>query len=132
MHQMAHPRDALVHRVEVVPAGRGTGLGQLLDRETALVNSRHHQGVRRLAADLVPVATAPDGLLEATVLRGDEWWVEAVEWHPENLMPMPQQRALAHRFVDAMEAHQRRQHGLDPHAAAVPSPAAPGGAASEH
>jgi len=135
MHQMAHPRDALVHRVEVVPAGRGTGLGQLLGRETALVNSRHHQGVRRLAEDLIPVATAPDGLLEAAVLRSDEWWVEAVEWHPENLMPMPQQRALAHRFVDAVEAHLRRKHALDPHAEPnaepthhEPSPQPPAGA----
>jgi putative glutamine amidotransferase len=129
MHQLAHPRDALVHRVEVLPAGRETGLGELLARETALVNSRH-QGVRRLGAELVPVAAAPDGLLEAVVLDSDAWWVEAVEWHPENLMPMPQQRALAHRFLDAMTAYQQRRHALDPHAEHPhPShPATPAGA----
>jgi len=107
-HHLASPVDALIHPVAVTAAGRGTALGELLDREPALVNSRHHQAVKGMAAGLVPVAVSPDGLVEAAVLDDREWWVEAVEWHPENLMAMAQQRAVAQRFVDAME---RRNDG---------------------
>jgi len=103
-HHVSWPRDALLHRALVTAAGRGTAMGEVLGRETAWVNSRHHQAVRREAADLVTVAVSPDGIVEAQVLDGGDWWVEAVEWHPENLMAMAQQRALAERFTAAVAA----------------------------
>lgn len=111
MHHVPAPRDVLVHKVRVLPRGRGTALGGILEREPAWVNSRHHQSIKDLAEGLIPVAASADGLLEAAVLEGDEWWVEGVEWHPENLMPMAQQRAMAHRFVDAVSARAPRGRG---------------------
>lgn len=51
--------------------------------EAPTVNSLHHQGVDRLAPGLVPVAWAPDGLVEAAELRGGRGPVAAVQWHPE-------------------------------------------------
>lgn len=106
-HHLGHPRDALIHTVEVTAAGRSTALGGILGREAALVNSRHHQAVKALAPGLVPVARSPDGVLEAAVLADGEWWVEGVEWHPENLMALEQQRAVARRFVDAVDRRRR-------------------------
>lgn len=103
-HHVSSPLDALLHRAEVSAAGRGTAMGEVLGREPAWVNSRHHQAVRRPAAGLVDVAASPDGIVEAQVLAGGEWWVESVEWHPENLMAMAQQRALAERFLAAVAA----------------------------
>jgi putative glutamine amidotransferase len=46
------------------------------------VNSFHHQAIRDLAPDLVPVAFSPDGLIEAVVMRGNPD-VFGVQWHPE-------------------------------------------------
>ena len=46
------------------------------------VNSFHHQAIRELAPDLMPVAHSPDGLVEAVVLRGNSE-VFGVQWHPE-------------------------------------------------
>jgi putative glutamine amidotransferase len=46
------------------------------------VNSFHHQAIRDIAADLIPVAYSPDGLVEAVVLR-DNPEVFGVQWHPE-------------------------------------------------
>jgi putative glutamine amidotransferase len=46
------------------------------------VNSFHHQAIRDLAPSLVPVATSPDGLVEAVVLAENPA-VCAVQWHPE-------------------------------------------------
>lgn len=103
-HHVGHPADALLHRVAVTAAGRGSGMGEVLGREPAWVNSRHHQAVRRPGEGLLAVATSADGLVEAQVLAGGDWWVESVEWHPENLMAMAQQRALAARFLAAVGA----------------------------
>jgi putative glutamine amidotransferase len=47
-------------------------------------NSAHHQGIRDLADALVPVAWAPDGLVEAVEYRHpDAGWTCGVQWHPE-------------------------------------------------
>lgn len=46
------------------------------------VNSIHHQGVARLAEGFVPVAHAPDGVVEA-IWREAPGFVLGVQWHPE-------------------------------------------------
>ena len=46
------------------------------------VNSFHHQAIRELAPDLMPVAISPDGLIEAVVMRANPE-VFGVQWHPE-------------------------------------------------
>ena len=46
------------------------------------VNSFHHQAIRDLAPELMPVATSPDGLVEAVVMRANPD-VFGVQWHPE-------------------------------------------------
>ena len=46
------------------------------------VNSFHHQAIRDLAPELMPVAFSPDGLVEAVVMRGNPE-VFGVQWHPE-------------------------------------------------
>ena len=103
-HSVSQPPDALVHTVRVLEPEMP--LGSVLAREPALVNSRHHQAVKRLGDGLVPIATSPDGLVEAAVLSpaaAGGWWVRGVQWHPENLVGMAQQRALWQDFVQAAE-----------------------------
>ena len=117
IHDLSHPRDALVHGIEA--AAPETPLGELLAREGCMVNSRHHQGVKTLAPGLTVVGRAPDGLVEAFALASGDWWLEAVQWHPENLMPMAQQRAIVERFAAAVGAGDRRR--------GVPAGAGPGG-----
>lgn len=121
LHHLSHPPDALVHTVTVT--ARDTWLGDVLAREMALVNSRHHQGIRRLAPDLVAVAQAPDHLIEAVSLASPDWWLHAVQWHPENLVPMGQGRALWHGFATAVEQHEHLRHDFGP---ADPHPMASG------
>jgi len=65
------------------------------------VNSFHHQAIRDIAPELIPVAYSPDGLVEAVVLRGNPE-VFGVQWHPELMF----ERDPAHlrpfaRLVDA-------------------------------
>jgi putative glutamine amidotransferase len=102
LHDLSFPRDALIHPVEAVPGE--SELGDLLSREPSLVNSRHHQAIKELAPALEAVAVAPDGIVEAVAGRDPDWWLWAVQWHPENLVTMASQRALLERFRDQVAA----------------------------
>ncbi|MDR3166618.1 MAG: gamma-glutamyl-gamma-aminobutyrate hydrolase family protein, partial [Treponema sp.] len=54
-HQQKPPYDKPVHQVKIV---RGSPLHALVGRDTLAVNSSHHQGISKLAPDLVPMALA--------------------------------------------------------------------------
>lgn len=99
-HSIVEPKDHLAHVVQVLQPDMP--LGEVLASEPAWVNSRHHQAIKKLADGLVPVAESPDGLIEAAVLDRPDWWVRGVQWHPENLVAMAQQRALWEDFVRAV------------------------------
>ena len=51
-------------------------------RETR-VNSYHHQALRDLSPKLIPVASSPDGIVEAVELRAKRQFLLGVQWHPE-------------------------------------------------
>ncbi len=74
-------RDAAVHTVEIEKdsiLALATGATQLD------VNSLHHQAIDRLGDGLRVTASAPDGIIEG-VESTDDWWVLAVQWHPEEM-----------------------------------------------
>jgi putative glutamine amidotransferase len=98
-HSQTEPKDLLAHPVEVIAPD--APIAERLTRDVPLVNSRHHQAIHRLADGFVPVALAPDGLVEAAVLDRGGWWVRGVQWHPENLIALAEQRSLWIDFVRA-------------------------------
>ncbi|MDD3063797.1 MAG: gamma-glutamyl-gamma-aminobutyrate hydrolase family protein [Massilibacteroides sp.] len=51
------------------------------DRDRLLVNSFHHQAVKKVAPEFVAAATAPDGINEA--FAHPEKMIYGVQWHPE-------------------------------------------------
>jgi putative glutamine amidotransferase len=96
---------ALVHRVEATPStiahevwvASGSKLAALLadriEEDALLVNSRHHQAVKKLAPGFIASATAPDGVIEA-IERPDLPFCVGVQWHPENFWRTGEFRAL--------------------------------------
>ena len=82
------PKDAVAfrHPVTIKEASR---LGRILGVTERSVNSIHHQAVDRLGEGLVPVAHAPDGIIEAVeysgAVAGAGWQCLAVQWHPERM-----------------------------------------------
>ena len=69
----------------------------------------HHQGIRDLAKGFVVSATAPDGLIEAIEIRGDQF-VLAVQWHPEALAEKdPLTQRLFEAFTTAARDHRRER-----------------------
>lgn len=78
-HHGGKPYDRPDHEVDVLPA---TPLAEVVGAGRLPVNSYHHQGIRRLAEGLSPMARADDGLVEA-VWRPGSRFVWGVQWHPE-------------------------------------------------
>ncbi len=79
VHKQGKPYDSPTHQVTL-----SGNLKTLLGKETLEVNTLHHQAVKDLSGDLVPMAVAPDGLIEAAQMKGKRF-VWAVQWHPEYL-----------------------------------------------
>lgn len=73
-------REALHHEVGFV---HGTYIAGLFEAERVMVNSRHHQGVRKLGDGLRVSASSDDGIIEAFEDPGRG--IVAVQWHPENI-----------------------------------------------
>jgi putative glutamine amidotransferase len=113
LHDLSFPRDALIHPVQVTVDAAGgeqaAELGAVLTSEPSLVNSRHHQAIKALAPALEAVASAPDGIVEAVAGVDPEWWLWAVQWHPENLVSLASQRRLFERFQEQVQARTARQ-----------------------
>ncbi len=91
------PYDYPAHPITVA---EDTLLAHALGRPIITVNSLHHQAAREIAPSLVPVAYAPDGVVEAVELPGHPFAL-GVQWHPEWLSEMPEMRSLFESFVVA-------------------------------
>ena len=94
-HQVRDPKDHLAHTVK-----RSGGRWLAGCPDEFWVNSRHHQAIEYLGEGLEAVAAAPDGVIEAVELRGDERFVLGVQWHPENLA-QPEHVAVFRAFRSA-------------------------------
>ena len=81
-HQQGKPREEPTHPVKVVAGSR---LAQVLGTTDLLVNSMHHQAVKAVGRGLVPVAFAPDTIIEGVELEEPDRFVLGVQWHPEEL-----------------------------------------------
>jgi putative glutamine amidotransferase len=79
-HDQGVPRDRPSHKVKLLGESR---LGQLAATDNPLVNSHHHQAVEGIGRDLIAVAWASDGLIEALEDPRRDRFVVAVQWHPE-------------------------------------------------
>jgi len=78
-HKQDPPYDKPVHEVSIE---KGNPLYSLLNTDSMNVNSYHHQGIKTLSNQLISVAKAEDGLIEAVYMPGKSF-IYAVQWHPE-------------------------------------------------
>jgi putative glutamine amidotransferase len=76
------PLDVQYGPAHAIALATGGVLATVAGSGSAVVNSLHGQGVRRLGDGLVVEATAPDGLIEAFRHEGPAFML-AVQWHPE-------------------------------------------------
>jgi putative glutamine amidotransferase len=69
-----------VHAVTLKSDGLLSGMA---GRDEVMVNSLHGQGINRIAPGLDIEASAPDGIVEAVVVRGADTFALGIQWHPE-------------------------------------------------
>ena len=80
-HRQTAPRDEVAHSVEIASP---SPLFDIIGEGSMMVNTFHHQAIKRLADGLCPMAYAPDGLIEA-VYHASHPYLRAYQWHPEAL-----------------------------------------------
>lgn len=86
VHQWERERGAPEphHPVRLVPGSLVAGLAETVE---TVVNSSHHQSIRRPGQGLRITAVSPDGVVEAVELESASHWVVGVQWHPERQHP---------------------------------------------
>lgn len=95
VHRQAKPYGIPTHTVTL--SGE---LKALLDKDILEVNTLHHQAIKDLANDLTPMAVAPDGIIEAVIMKNKRF-VWAVQWHPEYMFTTDKNSlALFSHFID--------------------------------
>lgn len=80
-HALAHHGPPQQEAVHTLLLAEGSWLAGVFQQEKIMVNSYHHQAVKKLGAGLVPCAVARDGIIEG--LRHQALPVFAVQFHPE-------------------------------------------------
>ena len=87
------------HHVEIA---KGSSLYKSLGA-TAYVNSRHHQGIKKVGEGLTVTAKAADGVVEA--IETADGQIVAVQWHPENMwQEHAEMRRLFEDFIGRVAA----------------------------
>ncbi len=84
-------------------------LFKLMNTESCLVNSYHHQAVDKLAPVFVPMAKAKDGIIEAYTWKeaAGKSFLIAVQWHPERLVKENNlSKRLAELFLSEVMGYQ--------------------------
>lgn len=79
-HRQEEPWGRRSHLVRIEPDSK---LARITGAEELLINSFHHQGVKRVGAGLRVVAEAEDGTVEAIEWPGSPAWFLGLQWHPE-------------------------------------------------
>ncbi|MCP9464957.1 MAG: gamma-glutamyl-gamma-aminobutyrate hydrolase family protein [Nitrospira sp.] len=80
-HRQKTKATRVSHPVAVAPKSL---LRRIVGQSVLLVNSSHHQAVKRVAPSLRASATAPDGVVEAVESPSCRFFL-GVQWHPEFL-----------------------------------------------
>lgn len=81
-HYQKAERPNPTHEITV---SEGSKLEGILGSRTVRVNSMHHQAAGQLAPDVIATAKASDGVVEAIEGTDKDWYVLAVQWHPEEM-----------------------------------------------
>ena len=90
---MDHRQKAkAIHASHAVTVASKSLLRRVVASETLMVNSSHHQSVKKVAPSLMVSALAQDGIVEA-IESPDHRFLLAVQWHPEFLF----ERHVGHR-----------------------------------
>lgn len=102
-HDPGGERNVRVHEVQVDSSSR---LAAALGGDCLTTNSFHHQALARVADGIRVTARTSDGIVEGAESPSADWWMLAVQWHPEELLDTrePWDRNLFAAFARAVSS----------------------------
>lgn len=77
--------DGVFTTHQTIHLDAGCRVAEITDATTVHVNSIHHQSVDKLGAGFKVVGRSDDGVIEVIEHEDAQWWLVAVQWHPEYL-----------------------------------------------
>ncbi len=80
-HAQKVPSHIATHEIII---DQNSELGKIAKTERVMVNSTHHQAIKKLGPNLIVSASADDGIIEGIEDASYPFMV-GVEWHPEHL-----------------------------------------------
>ena len=95
-HEQPYPKHEPTHSIKCL---RDSLFYQLVGNDEYMVNTTHHQAVKKLGNKLKSVAVAPDGIIEAIELEDHPFCI-GVQWHPE-FYSTREDKSLIDGFVKA-------------------------------
>lgn len=96
-HEQRHDRAQPQHPIDVK---EHTVLCDCVGKGQFMVNSTHHQAVKKVGEGLLVAATAYDGVVEAIEGRARDHFVMGVQWHPELMLDtVPPNLGIYRAFV---------------------------------
>lgn len=105
-HHQLPPYDVPCHGVKIMEDSQ---LYDLLKVDTIMVNSYHHQAIKKLAPGIVPMAVSEDGLVEAIRVHKKSF-IWAVQWHPEFSYHVDENsRKIFRKFVESVTSGYQKQ-----------------------
>ncbi len=110
---LPHNQDTISHRAFLahsVKLRASTQILDILEEQEILVNSLHHQGIRRLAEPFLATGASSDGLIESIEIPGHPFAL-GVQWHPECLPESEAMRHLFTAFVEKAAAYSSQRQG---------------------
>jgi putative glutamine amidotransferase len=108
-HNLGERRTERVHPITI---DAGSRLARIVGEREIRVNSSHHQSAAQPAPSLRVTARSADDVIEALEPASGDWWMVAVQWHPEELTATAEgwDRHLFGAFADA--AREAARDGL--------------------
>lgn len=81
-HNQEEDRKLATHEIFIK---KDSHLFSLLGEEKAMVNSKHHQAIKKLSSSLRVAATAKDDVIEAVEAKDKDLFILGLQFHPEEL-----------------------------------------------
>ena len=95
------------HEIEI---SAGSVLEQIAGGQKGIVNSTHHQAVKRPGQGLEVIARAPDNVIESVSYSDPQHWVLGIQWHPEKSFECDE---FSRKIFDFFLARCRAARGVD-------------------
>ena len=109
-HRQRQAKEEASHAVIVED---NTVFADIVKDRMLMVNSSHHQAIKKLAAGFRVAGKSNDNIIEAIEKIDSENWILGVQFHPETRVTRDDaMRRIFQRFVDEAERHKKPEKNI--------------------